>query len=133
MLGFCLSRLDRTKVLPVVLAAVIVAGSWQSYLQIRDDGTYVDKCTAEFLENVQPGENAVFYMERRADFRYYFPDIPRVISPEMDDFDTSYDEIWVFRAVDEEPQDIPGYSKEKVVQGIFADWVEYFVWRYTAS
>ena len=132
LLGFCLSRLDRTKLLCFILTAVIVVTIWPSYLHIRDDYKYQDMCTAEFLEKVQPGENAIIYTECIADFCYYFPDTPLRSQWKIEDADTSYDEIWYFRTQDVEPADIPGYAKEKITRGIFADWFTYYVWRYQA-
>ena len=114
------------------LTAAIVAGMWPAYLHIRDDYKYQDMCTAEFLEKVQPGENAVFYFEDMADFRYYFPDIPERTNWKVEDADTSYDEIWYFREEKGEPDDIPGYRKEMVTKGLFTGWFYYYAWRYQA-
>ena len=132
ILGFCLSRLDRTKVLCFVLTAVLVVYLWPGYLHIRDDYKYQDMCTAEFLEKVRPGDNAVFYMEGMADFRYYFPDIPERTNWTIEDADTSYTEIWYFRETTGQPQDIPGYRKELVTEGLFTGWYYYYAWRYQA-
>ncbi|MDO5546428.1 MAG: glycosyltransferase family 39 protein [Eubacteriales bacterium] len=132
ILGFCLSRLDKTKLLCLVLTAGIVVGFWPSYLQIRDDYKYQDMCTAEFLEKITPGENAVFCSEKTADFRYYFPDIPEFSRSSPDKMDPSYDEIWYFRESKDEPEDLPGYSKEMVSKGLFTGWFYYYVWLYQA-
>lgn len=132
ILGACLSRLDRTKCLCLVLTAIIVICCWPSYLHIRDDSKYQDMCTAEFAEKIQPGENAIICSEGMADFSYYFPDTPMRANWKIAYADTTYDEIWYFRLQNLEPADIPGYTKEKITQGIFADWIEYYVWRYQA-
>ena len=132
ILGFCLSRLDRTKVLCFVLTAALVVYLWPGYLHIRDDYKYQDMCTAEFLEKIQPGENAVFYFEGMADFLYYYPDIPERTNWKLEWRDPSYDEIWYFRESADEPDDIPGYSKEMVTEGLFTGWFYYYAWRYQA-
>lgn len=132
LLGFCLSRLDRSRLLCFVLTAIIVVWIWPSYLHIRDDYKYQDMCTKEFLEKIQPGEDAVFCMEGMADFYYYFPDIPEKTRCKIEDVDTSYDEIWFFREKRGEPDDIPGYSKELVTKGLFTGWYHYYAWRYQA-
>lgn len=132
LLGFCLSRVDRSRLMCFVLTAVIVVCVWPSYLHIRDDYKYQDMCTKEFLEQIQPGENAVFYMEAMADFRYYFPDIPEQAYWEIARADTSYDEIWFFRQSEGEPEDLPGYNKEMVTEGLFGGWFYYYAWRYQA-
>lgn len=132
LLGFCLSRLDRSRLLCFILTAVIVVWVWPSYLHIRDDYKYQDMCTKEFLEKIQPGEDAVFCMEGMADFYYYFPDIPEKTRCKIEDVDTSYDEIWFFREKRGEPDDIPGYSKELVTKGLFTGWYHYYAWRYQA-
>ena len=132
ILGFCLSKLDRSKLLCFVLTAGIVVWIWPTYLHIRDDYKYQDMCTKEFLEIVQPGENAVFYMENMADFYYYFPDIPEKYHWKIKDADTTYDEIWYFKETKGEPEDIPGYRKEMVTKGLFTGWYYYYAWRYQA-
>ena len=132
ILGFCLSKLDRSKLLCFALTAGIVVWIWPTYLHIRDDYKYQDMCTKEFLENVQPGENAVFYMEKTADFYYYFPDIPEKYHWKIKDADTTYDEIWYFKETKGEPEDIPGYRKEMVTKGLFTGWYYYYAWRYQA-
>lgn len=132
ILGVCLSRLDRTKLLCFVLTAGIVVCVWPVYLHNRDDYKYQDTCTKEFLEKVQPGENAIIYTEGMADFRYYFPDIPERANWTVEDPDTQYDEIWFFREEKGEPADIPGYNKEMVTKGLFTGWFNYYVWRYQA-
>ena len=132
LLGFCLSKLDKTKLLCFVLTAGIVISFWPSYLHIRDDYKYQDMCTAEFLEKVQPGENAVFYFEGMADFRYYFPDIPERANWKVEDAETEYKEIWYIRETEGEPDDIPGYSKELAAEGLFTGWFYYYAWRYQA-
>ena len=132
ILGFCLSRLDRTKVLCFVLTAVLVVSLWPGYIHIRDDYKYQDMCTADFLEKFQPSEDSVIYMEGMADFYYYFPDIPERTNWKIEDADTSYDEIWYIREIDDEPDDIPGYHKELVANGLFTGWYIYRAWRYQA-
>lgn len=132
ILGFCLSKLDRSKLLCFVLTAGIVVWIWPTYLHIRDDYKYQDMCTKEFLEIVQPGDNAVFYMEGMADFYYYFPDIPEKTRWKLENADTSYDEIWYFKETKGEPEDIPGYRKEMVTKGLFTGWYYYYAWRYQA-
>lgn len=132
LLGFCLSKLDRSKLLCFVLTIVIVVCIWPAYLHIRDDYKYQDMCTAEFLEKFQPGENAVIYMEGFADFYYYYPDIPERTNWKPEWRDPSYDEIWYFRESADEPDDIPGYSKEMVTEGLFTGWYYYYAWRYQA-
>ena len=132
ILGFCLSRLDRTKVLCFVLTAVLVVSLWPGYIHIRDDYKYQDQCTAEFLEKFQPSEDSVIYIEGMADFRYYFPDIRERTNWKIQNADTSYDEIWYIREVDDEPEDIPGYNKELVANGLFTGWYIYRAWRYQA-
>lgn len=132
ILGFCLSKLDRSKLLCFVLTAGIVVWIWPTYLHIRDDYKYQDMCTKEFLEIVQPGNNAVFYMEGMADFYYYFPDIPEKTRWKLENADTSYDEIWYFKETKGEPEDIPGYRKEMVTKGLFTGWYYYYAWRYQA-
>lgn len=133
ILGVCLSRLDRTKLMCLILTAAIVVGFWPTYLHIRDDYKYQDMCTVEFLEKVHPGENAVIYTENMADFRYYFPDIPEYANWKIEDADTQYDEIWYFRVSGDEPDDIPGYNKEMVAEGLFTGWSYYYAWRYQAA
>ena len=133
LLGVCLSRLDRTKLLCLVLTAVIVVWCWPTYLHIRDDSKYQDMCTAEFAQKIQPGENAIIITEGISDFSYYFPDTPLRTRCQIEWVDTSYDEIWYFRLQNLEPADLPGYEKEKITQGIFGDWVKYYVWRYQAD
>ena len=59
ILGVCLSRLDRTKVLCFVLTAVLVVHLWPGYIHIRDDYKYQDMCTAEFLEKFQPSGDSI--------------------------------------------------------------------------
>ena len=132
ILGFCLSRLDRTKVLCFVLTAVLVVYLWPGYIHIRDDYKYQDMRTTAFLEKIHPGENAIFYMEGMADFYYYFPDIEERTDWLLDNADTSYDEIWFFKESVGEPQDIPGYKKELVTEGEFTGWYYYRAWRYQA-
>ena len=132
ILSFCLSRLDRTKVLCFVLTAVLVVSLWPGYIHIRDDYKYQDMCTKEFLEKFQPSEDSVIYMEGMADFYYYFPDIPERTNWIIEDADTSYDEIWYIREIDDEPDDIPGYNKELVANGLFTGWYIYRAWRYQA-
>ena len=133
ILGVCLSRLDRTKLMCLILTAATVVGFWPTYLHIRDDYKYQDMCTAEFLEKVHPGENAVIYTGNMADFRYYFPDIPEYANWKIEDADTQYDEIWYFRVSGDEPDDIPGYNKEMVAEGLFTGWSYYYAWRYQAA
>lgn len=132
ILGFCLSRLDRSRVLCFVLTVILVVCVWPTYLHIRDDYKYQDMCTAEFLEKFQPSEDSIIYMEEMADFRYYFPDIPQKTYWKIQNADTSYDEIWYIREVDDEPDDIPGYDKELVANGLFTGWYIYRAWRYQA-
>ena len=132
LLGFCLSRLDRSRIACFALTAVLVVCIWPTYLHIRDDYKYQDMCTAAFLEQVQPGENAVIYTENMADFRYYFPDIPERANWKLENAETHYDEIWYFRDKKGEPEDIPGYSREFVTKGLFGGWNYYYVWRYDA-
>lgn len=132
ILGVCLSRLDRTRVLCFVLTAVLVVHLWPGYIHIRDDYKYQDMCTAEFLEKFQPSEDSVIYFEGLADFRYYFPDIPVRTNWKIQDADTSYDEFWYIKEVGGEPDDIPGYNKELVVEGLFTGWYYYYAWRYQA-
>lgn len=132
ILGFCLSRLDRTKVLCFVLTAVLVVSLWPGYIHIRDDYKYQDMCTADFLEKFLPSEDSVIYMEGMADFYYYFPDIPERTNWKIEDADTSFDEIWYIREIDDEPDDIPGYHKELVANGLFTGWYIYRAWRYQA-
>ena len=132
ILGFCLSRLDRTKVLCFLLTAVLVVYLWPTCLQIRDDYKYQDVCTAEFLEQIQPGDNAVFYMEKMADFYYYFPEIPEYVWSSPENLSHSHDEIWYFKESKGEPDDTPGYSKEMVTKGLFTGWSYYYAWRYQA-
>lgn len=132
ILGFCLSRLDRTRVLCFVLTAVLVVYLWPGYIHIRDDYKYQDMRTTAFLEKIHPGENAIFYMEGMADFYYYFPDIEERTDWLLDNADTSYDEIWFFKESEGEPQDIPGYTKELVTEGEFTGWYYYRAWRYQA-
>ena len=132
ILGFCLSGLDRTKVLCFVLTAVLVVYLWPGYIRIRDDYKYQDMRTTAFLEKIHPGENAIFYMEGMADFYYYFPDIEERTDWLLDNADTSYDEIWFFKESVGEPQDIPGYKKELVTEGEFTGWYYYRAWRYQA-
>lgn len=132
LLGVCLSRLDRSKLLCFALTAVILVCIWPTYLHIRDDYKYQDMCTAEFLEKVQPGDNAVFYFEGMGDFRYYFPDIPERTNWKLEDAETEYNEIWYIREVQGAPDDIPGYSKELAAEGLFTGWYYYYAWRYQA-
>lgn len=132
ILGFCLSRLDRSRLLCFVLTMILVVCVWPTYLHIRDDYKYQDMCTAEFLEKFQPSEDSILYMEGMADFRYYFPDIPQKTYWKIENADTSYDEIWYIREVDDEPDDIPGYHKELVANGLFTGWYIYRAWRYQA-
>lgn len=133
LMGFCLSRIDRTRLLTLVLTAGIVVAVWPSYIHIRDDAKYLDMRTAEFLTQVQPEKNAAIYTENTADFRYYFPDIPEYTNAQPEDLKPEYGDIWYFRVVDEEPEDIPGYTKEKITEGIFTDWITYYLWRYQAK
>ena len=61
-----------------------------------------------------------------------FPDIPVRTNWKIQDADTSYDEFWYIKEVGGEPDDIPGYNKELVAEGLFTGWYYYYAWRYQA-